>query len=247
MNSLDIHKFEAVIFDLDSTLTDTHRYPFVACEWLLRKAGVFSEEQMIAYIRNLVTRYREAIQSIVEGAPYRSPFDIVKTAMENSLRDFDIRVDYDLVDEATQRFKSLHIELSTLYDGVNEVLDTLKAKTQRLGVLSNGFEGHARIILKNLELSHYFSSVIDCGDVQAYKPMSSLFERVVQNLNVEISKSIYVGDEYYADMVGAKSADMTTIWINNRERSLSDLIVKHGAHSSPDYVLGSVSEICELL
>ena len=71
---------------------------------------------MIAYIRNLVTRYREAIQSIVEGAPYRSPFDIVKTAMENSLRDFDIRVDNDLVDEATQRFKSLHIELSTLYD-----------------------------------------------------------------------------------------------------------------------------------
>jgi len=247
LNSLHIHKFDAVIFDLDSTLTDTHRYPFVACEWLLRKVGVFSEEQMITYIRILVTRYREAIQSIVEGALYRNPFDIVKTAMENSLRDLDIRVDYDLIEEATQRFKSLHIELSTPYDGVNEVLDSLKTKTKRLGVLSNSFEGHAKIILKKLELSHYFSSVIDCGDVQAYKPMSFLFERVVQNLNVEISKSIYVGDEYYADMVGAKSADMTTIWINNRERSLSDLIAKHGAHSSPDYVLSSVSEMCELL
>jgi len=247
LNSLDIHKFEAVIFDLDSTLTDTHRYPFVASEWLLQKSGVFSEEQMLEYIRILVIRYRKAIQSIVKGAPYRSPFDIVKTAMENSLHDLDISVDHDLVEEATQRFKSLHIELSTPYDGVNEVLDSLKTKTQMLGVLSNSFEGHAKIILKKLELSHYFSSVIDCGDVQAYKPMSSVFERVVQNLNVEISKSIYIGDEYYADMVGAKGVDMTTIWINNRERSLSDLIAKHGAHSSPDYVLSSVSEICELL
>ncbi len=238
--------YEAVIFDLDSTLTNTHRYPFVACEWLLRKAGVFSEEQMISFIRILVTRYREAIQDIVEGASYRSPFDIVKTAMGNSMHDLDIRGDYDLVEEATQRFKSLHIELSTPYSGVIEVLDSLKTKTRRLGVLSNSFEGHTKIILKKLELSRYFSSVIDCGDVQAYKPTSSLFERVVQNLNVEISKSIYVGDEYYADMVGAKVAGMTTIWINNRERSLSGLIAKHGAHSSPDYVLKSVSEMFEL-
>ena len=239
--------YEAVIFDLDSTLTDTHRYPFVACEWLLRKAGVFSEEYMTSYIRNLVTRYREAIQAIVEGASYQSPFNIVKTAMENSLRDLDIRVDFELVEEAAQRFKSLHIELSTPYAGVNKVLDSLKTKTQRLGVLSNSFEGHAKIILEKLELDHYFLSVLDCGDVQAYKPMSSLFERVVQNLNVEISKSIYVGDEYYADMVGAKGAGMTTIWINKRERSLSDLITKHGADSSPDYVLKSVSEMYEIL
>lgn len=239
--------FDAVIFDLDSTLTDTHGYPFVACEWLLREAGVFSEESMISFIRNLVTRYREAIQGIVEGASYRNPFDIVKTAMGNSMHDLDISVDYDLVEEATQRFKSLHIDLSTPHVGVDKVLDSLKAKALQLGVLSNSFEGHSKIILKKLELDHYFSSVIDCGDVQAYKPMSSLFERVVQNLNVEISKSIYVGDEYYADMVGAKGAGMTTIWINKRERSLSDLIAKHGPDSSPDYVLNSVSEICGLL
>ncbi len=239
--------FEAVIFDLDSTLTDTHSYPFVACEWLLRKAEVFSEESMNSFIRNLVTRYRETIQGIVEGASYRNPFDIVKTAMGNSMHDLDIGVDYDLVEEATQRFKSLHIELSTPHTGVDKVLDSLKTKSQRLGVLSNSFEGHSKIILKKLELDHYFSSVIDCGDVQAYKPMSSLFERVVQNLNVEISKSIYVGDEYYADMVGAKSAGMTTIWINKWERSLSDIIANHGADSTPDYVLKSVSEMCELL
>ena len=219
----------------------------VASEWLFQKSGVSSEEKMTTYIQNLVTRYRAAIQGIVEGAPYRSPFEIIKAAIENSLRDLDVRVDNNLIEEATQRFKSLHIELSTPYDGVNELLGSLKAKAKRLGVVSNSFEGHAKMILENLNLDHYFISILDCGDVKAFKPMSSLFERVARDLDVEISKTIYVGDEYYADMVGAKNAGMTTVWINHRERSLSDLITKHGAALSPDYVLNSVSEICKLL
>lgn len=247
MHSLDINKFEAVIFDLDSTLTDTHRYPIIATEWLLEKSGVTSEEEIASYVRHLVTRYREAIQAIVEGAPFRSPFDIIRTAMEQSLEDFNLNTDQKIVDEATQRFKSLHIELSTVYSGVTELLDSLLGKGKALGVISNSFIGHANIILKKLELDHYFSSVIDCGDVQGFKPMSSLFLRVARDLDVEASKSIYVGDEYYADMVGAKGVGMTTIWINKWERSLSDLVDKHGAETTPDFVLDSVSEMNKML
>lgn len=247
MHSLDINKFEAVIFDLDSTLTDTHRYPIIATEWLLEKSGVTSEEEIASYVRHLVTRYREAIQAIVEGAPFRSPFDIVRTAMEQSLGDFYIDADEKIIDEAAQRFKSLHIELSTVYSGVTELLDLLQAKGKSLGVISNSFIGHANIILKKLELDHYFSSVIDCGDVQGFKPMSSLFLRVTRDLDVETTNSIYVGDEYYADMVGAKGVGMTTIWINKWERSLSDLVDKHGAATTPDFVLDSVSEMSKML
>ncbi|MFW9810625.1 MAG: HAD family hydrolase [Candidatus Thorarchaeota archaeon] len=247
MHSLDISEFEAVIFDLDSTLTDTHRYPIIATEWLLVKSGVTSEQEIASYVRHLVTRYREAIQAIVEGAPFRSPFDIIRTAMEQSLEDFNLNTDQKIVDEATQRFKSLHIELSTVYSGVTELLDSLLGKGKALGVISNSFIGHANIILKKLELDHYFSSVIDCGDVQGFKPMSSLFLRVARDLDVEASKSIYVGDEYYADMVGAKGVGMTTIWINKWERSLSDLVDKHGAETTPDFVLDSVSEMNKML
>jgi HAD superfamily hydrolase (TIGR01549 family) len=238
---------EAIVFDLDSTLTDTQRYPIVATEWLLWNSGVTSEEEMSSYIRTLVTRYRQAIQAIVKGAPYRSPVNIVKTAMENSLVDLDISVDQGLVEEATQRFKSLHIELSRPYDGVEELLDSLEDKEQNMGVISNSFEGHAQIILTNLELDHYFSTILDCGYVNAYKPSSTVFELAARNLNADISKILYVGDEYYSDMVGAKGAGMITIWINKHGRSLSDLITKHGSASTPDFVLGSVSEMHDLL
>ena len=246
MSKLDLGKFDAVIFDLDSTLTDTRRYPFVASEWLLKKSGIDSEELSASFLRSLFTRYTMAIQAIVEGAPYRSASDIVQTAMTNSLEDIEQPVDHGLVDEATRRFKALHLELSALHDGVVEMLENLKTREIKLGVLTNSFAGHARIILTNLELIQFFSSIVDCGDVNAFKPMKDPFERVLSDLDTEVPKAIYVGDEYYADMVGAKSVGLTTVWINTRERSLEDMVSKYGASSTPDFVLNSIAEFAEL-
>ncbi|MFW9975340.1 MAG: HAD family hydrolase [Candidatus Thorarchaeota archaeon] len=244
---LNIDAYEAVIFDLDSTLTNTHQYPIVASEWLLKKYGIYSDELASSYIRNLVIRYRKAIQAIVDGAPFRSPFDIILVAMKNSLLDIDQKVDSVLVEEATHRFKALHLELSTPYEGVTDILEKLKARAIRLGVISNSFAGHARIILTNLELDHFFSSIVDCGDVSAFKPMKEPFERVLREVNTEASKALYIGDEYYADMVGAKLVGMTTVWINNRNVSLEDQVAKYGVSSTPDFVLKSTIEFLQLI
>ncbi|MFW9812989.1 MAG: HAD family hydrolase [Candidatus Thorarchaeota archaeon] len=247
MVSIDFARFEAVVFDLDSTLTNTQDYPMIASEWLLRKSGHYSEEEMSTYVRTLVIRYRQAIQEIVDGAPYRNPSDIVRSAMEYSLSVLKLDVAPELIEEAFYRFKSLHIELSTVRDNVVEVLESLTAKGKKLGVISNSFEGHARIILTNLNLLHYFSTILDGESIQTYKPSRIPFEQAARNLNVDISKIVYIGDEYYADMVGAKRAGMTTIWINNRERSLSDLVEKHGVSSTPDYILESVSDMVDMI
>ncbi len=246
LSKLDLSKFDAVIFDLDSTLTNTQRYPFVASEWLLKKSGIDSEELSASFLRSLFTRYTMAIQAIVEGAPYRSASDIVQTAMANSLEDIDQSVDSGLVDEATRRFKALHLELSVVQDSVVEMLENLKTRGIKLGLLTNSFAGHARIILTNLNLIQFFSSIVDCGDVNAFKPMKAPFEKVLRDLDIEGSQAIYVGDEYYADMVGAKSVGMTTVWINTRERFLEDHVNKYGASNTPDFVLNSITEFAEL-
>jgi HAD superfamily hydrolase (TIGR01549 family) len=201
----------------------------------------------MSYIRNLVVKYRNAIHAIVNGAPYRSPFNIIKTAMENSLIAQKIEAEPDLIAEAAQKFKDLHIELSRPNEQVNDLLDSLSSKGKKLGIITNSFEGHASILLKRLNWGHYFSSVLDSSSVKNYKPSRLLFERAARDLGLEPSKMVYVGDEFYSDMVGGKSVGMTTIWINRRQRSQSDLVAKHGISSKPDLVLNSVSEMCELL
>lgn len=206
-----------------------------------------SDETVSEYLRNLITRYRMAIQSIAEGAPYRPPLDIVREAMGLSLVDIALERNPVLVEEATRIFKQLHVELSTVYPGAQEVLSRIQSRGIKMGVLSNSFEGHAEVILEKLELRQYFDVVIDCGVVSSFKPMPQPFEKVLEILDVDASKALYVGDEYYADIVGAKSAGMSAVWINNRESSLEDLVSKYGAGSSPDYVLKSVLEFLDMI
>ncbi|NHI89199.1 MAG: HAD family hydrolase [Candidatus Thorarchaeota archaeon] len=247
MSGFNPNQFDAIIFDLDSTLTDTHQYPIVACEWLLKRTGIDSEDVIASYVRHLVIRYRKAIQAIADGASYRSAFEIVYTSMKESLIDINHNVDATVVKEAAEHFKTLHIELSTGHDGVYEFLKTLQSRNIKLGVLSNSFAGNARIILNKLELSSFFSSIVDCGDVSAFKPMREPFDRVLQELNTDASRALYVGDEYYADMVGAKLLGITTVWINNRAISIEDQVAKYGISTTPDFVLKTITEFGELL
>jgi 2-haloalkanoic acid dehalogenase type II len=244
---LDKDQFEAFIFDLDSTLVDTKRYPIKASEWLLKKSNILSEELTTKYLKTLVMRYFKAIEDIVNGAPFRTPFEIVKDAMGESLRDIGQDVNSELVDEATHHFKALHLELSIPYPGVTEMLSTLRKRGLKMGVVSNSFEGHTLILLDKLHLRDYFQAVVDCAIVRAYKPMTQIFEKTLDELGVSSSDVLYVGDEYYADMVGAKRVNLQTVWINARNHSLEDMIAKYGPETSPDYVTHSVAEFAEML
>ncbi|MBN2230256.1 MAG: HAD family hydrolase [Candidatus Thorarchaeota archaeon] len=247
MHLFDINQYQAIVFDLDSTLTDTHHYPLVACEWLFKECKIDIEKEMDTYRRSLVTRYFRSISEIAEGAPFRTPFEIVRTAMGKSLEDLGYEANEELVEKATKLFKSLHIEMTTLHPSVKELLVKLSSQQKKMGVLSNTFEGHANIILENLKIRQYFLSVIDCEVVKAFKPMREPFERVLSDLEVEPSDALYIGDEYYADIVGASAIGMSTLWINSRNYSLEDQITKYGARTSPDYVTTSIAEFAELL
>ncbi|TFG31333.1 HAD family hydrolase [Candidatus Thorarchaeota archaeon] len=245
--SLNIDEFQAVVFDLDSTLVDTHRYPMVASEWLMRHSNVDVEKDGMSYVQNLVTRYFKSIEETVSGAPFVTPFEIIRTAMAMSLEDHGYNADPSLVEQATQRFRSLHIELSTPYPGVPELLSYLDTRGLKLGVLTNSFQGDADIILTNWNLRQYFKAIVDCGLVRAFKPMPEPFEGIISVLDVTPSETLYVGDEYYADMVGGKGVGFTTVWINHRDHSLEDLISKYGPENAPDYVTQSITEFAEML
>ena len=219
----------------------------VASEWLLAQSNVESSEEKKIYMRNLITRYFTSIQNIVEGGQYITPFNIVRTAMADSLRDIGYYPDEKLVYDATIYFKSLHIELATPYPGVEKMVKGLTTRGFKLGVLSNSFEGNSSKILENFDLLKYFQAVVDCGNVDAYKPMKQPFSKVLEILNVDSSHALYVGDEYYADMVGGKTLSLTTVWINNRNQSLEDLITKYGSQNTPDYVMTSITEFADML
>ena len=247
MNSFSLRSYDAILFDLDSTLTDTQMYPLRASEWMLAKCTPDADEMLSSYLRELVTNYFSEIEEIVKGGPYKTPYQVVKGATRTALEDLQISVNETMLEEGTQYFKNLHIELSRVMPGTLPLLSNLKSSGIPMGVITNSFEGHAHIILDELNLADFIGVIVDGGDVKAFKPMREIFDYALSELGVFAENSLCVGDEFYADIVGASLIGMDAVWINLRERSLADSLEKYGNDIAPVLVLSSIAELQDYL
>lgn len=247
MTGFDLGSFPIVLFDLDSTLIDTKRYPLKGSEWLLSKCVPDPSKILESYVRELLRNYYGAIDKIVNGAPYKNPFDLVKAAIKATLRSLGMNVKPSLIEEATQIFRQLHLDVSEAYPGVPSLLENLRSRGVRMAIVSNSFDGHTRAIMEKQGLAKFFEVMVDSGDVNAYKPMRKPFDYALESFDAEPSKALYVGDEFYADIVGAHNAGMKSVWVNSRGHSLDDSIARYGPECVPLLVLNSVSDLSSYL
>jgi FMN phosphatase YigB (HAD superfamily) len=125
---------------------------------------------------------------------------------------------------------------------VRAALDSLKQAGYFMAVLSNR-EKPFQDTLDRHNLSEYFTFALSGGEVDSYKPEPGLFEHALKRAGLSAQDAVYVGDNYFADVVGSRraglrpvlydpnvifpEADCTTI------RSFDELfsIIKSGSHS----------------
>ncbi|TFF91849.1 HAD family hydrolase [Candidatus Thorarchaeota archaeon] len=247
MAAISLAKYEAVIFDLDSTLTDTKHYPLTASRWLLEQIGPQAQARFDEYASVLLERYFSQIREVVEGGPYKYPLQIVRDALSWALQDIGISFKESLPGATANLFKEYHLELSEAQPGVLDLLRLFEGEGLDMGVITNAFVGHIKPILTRLGIAHFFECFVDGGVVKAYKPSPAPFEFTMRQLGSEPSTTLFVGDEFYADIVGATNLGIDSIWINGRDRSLEDLLREHGEQSRPILVAESVEDLVGLL
>ncbi len=243
MTSLELSQFEAILFDLDSTLTHTGEYAFKACEWLLSKTAEDTLDIRELYFRSLFSNYRIEIERIVNGAPYVTPTKCVRNALRKSLEDVGLAVVSSLLDEVTDMFRKLHVELAKPMPGTEALLQRLSANGIKMGVITNSFVGDVKTILGALDLARFFTVLIDSGDMNAFKPMPEIFEYAMRGLGVTKNKVLFIGDEYYADIVGAARTGIPSVWVNVRRSSYEKSLAKYGDDTAPLLVLDTLAEL----
>jgi HAD superfamily hydrolase (TIGR01662 family) len=243
VKEFSLRSFEAILFDLDSTLTNTHSYPLRASEWLLAKYSDAPDDIMASYVMELVRNYRLELKEIAESGNYRPPVRVVKDAIRTTLVNLELHFNEALLEEASQLFKRLHLDLSEKMPGVDSLLASLRSHDIKMGIVTNSFEGHANQILKELELDRFFYVVVDGKEIQAFKPKSAPFEYALDKLGAKPENSAMIGDEFLNDMVGAKAIGLKTVWINLRQNSIDELLDKYGPYSVPDLIVDSLLDL----
>jgi len=96
---------------------------------------------------------------------------------------------------------------------VPATLQILRETGYTIGLVSN----RRRPIVEELEvlgLSPYLDFSYVAGEVDVWKPNPQIFDRAIAESGFSSEEMIYVGDNYYADIVGAQRAGLTPILID---------------------------------
>jgi HAD superfamily hydrolase (TIGR01549 family) len=91
-----------------------------------------------------------------------------------------------------------------------DVLNQLKETGYRLGVVSNRSRPYHEAVAET-GLHLHFDFVLAAGEVDSYKPDVKIFQHAAQMANCAPHEALYVGDNYFADVVGARRAGMTPV------------------------------------
>jgi putative hydrolase of the HAD superfamily len=96
---------------------------------------------------------------------------------------------------------------------VIETLQCLKAAGYRLGIISNRTKPYLEQ-LQTLKLHGFFECAIAAGEVSAWKPDPEIFYHAVRQLGIPSERCLYVGDNYYADVIGAQRAGLRPVLLD---------------------------------
>jgi putative hydrolase of the HAD superfamily len=96
---------------------------------------------------------------------------------------------------------------------VPETLQSLKEANYNLGLVSNR-STPCQEECEQLGLLQYFDFAYVAAEVDAWKPDPRIFDRALELTGSDPERVIYVGDNYYADIMGSQNAGLQPVLID---------------------------------
>lgn len=191
---------KALFFDVGNTLLFPNRQRMLRS---LHARQIFPPEELM---REIERRTKREFDSLLEShaAVDHGFWFIYYSHLLEELRIADEAICSDLV--TCTRISG---NWRDIRPGTREALLRL-AKKYRLGVISNA-DGKIADILAHCGIADCFETITDSGIVGKEKPHPAIFEAALQSLGVTADESLYTGDVYAVDYVGATQIGMHSI------------------------------------
>jgi putative hydrolase of the HAD superfamily len=236
-------EIRALLFDVNGTLIDIETDEWM--EEIYRAAAHFLSYQGIALRRGEVRDlYFQIMKEQFAASKEIYPeFDVVAVWRE-VLRRYATDYTRSL---GTEKLQQMPLFLAELQRGISrkrllafpqtqEILTQMKT-CYRLAVVSDAQSAYGLPELRAAGLADYFASVIISGDYGYRKPDPRLFLAALTELQVCPEEAIYVGNDRFRDVFGARQAGIKTI-----------MFCPHGysggsPETEPDYILYQYADL----
>ncbi|WP_194189979.1 pyrophosphatase PpaX [Clostridium chrysemydis] len=209
---------KAVLFDLDGTLLDTNELIYKSFDY------VFKNNLNLNLSKDEITSNY--------GQPLHYTF--------SKYTEDELIVEKLIKDYREYNF-SIHDDMCNIFDGVEEVLKTLKDKKIKIGVVTSKREDLAKRGMKISGILKYMDCIVTPEKTDKHKPEPEPVLYACKKLSVEPSEAIMVGDSHF-DLMAGKSAGSLTCAVSYTMLELDRL-----KKVNPSFTVDSLLELINII
>ena len=201
---------KVVFFDLDDTLYD-HSFHIRTAIDVLRNEHSFLQRHTLDQLTELSHRLLEEVHSqLLRGEI--SVDDSRRIRWQKFLKEFGQDQAFDPIDFA-ESYRNAYYRSERVVPGTFELLENLEHDCL-IGIISNNLLDEQLEKMKRLGISDYIDFFAISEEVGAAKPGRKIFDVAIVRSKYSAQESVYIGDSWENDVIGALNAGIRPIWFN---------------------------------
>lgn len=210
--------YKNYIFDLYGTLIDINTDEWSSDLWkklavlYAYKGAHYTYEELNEEYNRLVALEKESVRK--KHSDYTFIDIKIEKVFKKLFTQKKISVSKAQVMFAAEAFRCYSTKYIRLYDGVKDLLDTLKAKEKKIYLLSNAQRSFTENELNMFGLAPYFDGICISSDEECSKPDLHYFKILFERYNLKKSESIMIGNDYLSDIGGAADFGIDSLYIH---------------------------------
>lgn len=200
--------YKAVLFDAGNTLVHINM-PFIS--QVLKRFGVHKSAEELQHAEYRV-RLQFDREDVIRTTTDSSRFPLYFQAVLNEV----VPQNAPSVEQVLKEIQD-YMHRNNLWDllpsNVIPFLSLLRRQGYKLGIITNA-PGTATRLFDRMGLLPHVDIVIESALVRIEKPDPRIFHLALEQLKVRPEQSLFVGDLYHVDVVGAEAAGMTGVLLD---------------------------------
>ena len=209
-------KYTDLVFDLYGTLVDIHTEE---SELVWEKTAFYFGFYGARYTGpELKTAFEQALKrrEAKAGQSYECFPDIpFETVMAELFREKGVTENAEILGiNAAQLFRISSLEYIKLYPHALEALAKLRKAGYRLWLLSNAQAIFTAYELRLQGLGDQMDGIYLSSNYQCRKPDLRFYQALISDQNLDVEKTMMIGNDRQTDIAGAKAAGMATLYMH---------------------------------
>ena len=234
-------QYDNYVFDLYGTLVDIHTEEDFPKLWEKLAlffgyyGAVYEPEELQGRYAALVSDFEHALKKTLEEdrhyAHEASPEIEIGEVFKKLYQEKGIMADKELAIHTGQFFRVLSTDYVRLYPGTKQMLASLKKIGKKVYLLSNAQRIFTAYEMNVLGITPFFDDILISSDYQTKKPDERFFHILLERHKLDVTRSLYIGNDSRCDVGGAKGVGMQVFYVN------SNISPKNDDGKEADYIV----------